>query len=81
MFVVDLPPCHYFFTTTMLSNTVEELVALFQTSSTELLDAYLLFLLVVILIEACRGRIGPAVFFLFNQFMYFPETFSIFLLP
>lgn len=61
--------------------SVEEPVALFQTSSTELLDAYLLFLLVVILIEAFRGRIGPAVFFLFNQFMYFPENFSIFLLP
>lgn len=43
-----------------------------------LLDAYLLFLLMVILIEACRGRIVPAVLFLFNQFMCFPKTFSIF---
>lgn len=61
--------------------SVEELVALFQTSSAVLLDAYLLFFLMVTLIEACRDRIVPAVFFLFNQLMYFPETFSIFLLP
>lgn len=81
MFVVDMPSSRYSFTTTALPDTVEELVGLFWTSSTVFLDAYLLFLLVVILTEACRGRIVPAVFFLFSQFMYFLETFSVFLLP
>lgn len=52
--------------------------SIFPDSPTVLLDAYLLFLLVVILIESFRDRIVPAVFFLFNQFMYFPKTFSIF---
>jgi len=46
---------------------MEELVALFQASSTELLDDYLIFSLVVILTEVCRSRIVPAVFFLLNQ--------------
>lgn len=32
----------------------------------------------VILIKTCRGKIVPAVFFLFNQFIYFLETFSLF---